>query len=159
VRSQLRGAGTMLGGVAFVIHSFDEDLPCRGGHETRLTRPLRFAAEGPSSNPLHAQLNCDGCWRALAGASGPSSDLARTFLPTQGCAERPMVPVMSEAEGPHGVLSPNGDGIWHMVPWALAPEAVCGRIIEYGARLRTWAETPPEHRCEICLRRYSGELV
>ena len=66
---------------------------------------------------------------------------------------------MSAKEGPHGVLPPDGDGIWHMVPWALAPEAICGRVIEYGARLRPWAETPPEDRCDICLRRSAPDLA
>ena len=72
---------------------------------------------------------------------------------TRGRTERPTVLSMPEEEEPFGVLPPDGDGVWHMVPWALALVAICGREIEYGARLKAWAETPPEDRCDVCLRR------
>jgi hypothetical protein len=62
-----------------------------------------------------------------------------------------------EESGPHGVLSPDGTGTWHMVVSPLDPRAFCGDLVLYGARLRPWADVPNEARCGICLGRMGLE--
>ncbi len=56
------------------------------------------------------------------------------------------------AEGPRGVLPPDGSGTWHLVETPLAPRSVCGQLLLYGARLGVWAEIPDDERCVACLR-------
>lgn len=57
------------------------------------------------------------------------------------------------AEGPHGVLPPDGEGTWHLVKTRDAPRSLCGQLLLYGSRLGAWDEIPHDDRCAMCLRR------
>jgi hypothetical protein len=60
-----------------------------------------------------------------------------------------------EERGPHGVLSPDGSFIWHLVEKPLDPRTICGRLVLFGARLRPWLDVPHQDRCATCLERAS----
>lgn len=64
------------------------------------------------------------------------------------------LPSMPEEEvGPEAV-KPVGGVNWHLAQ-ALEPLTLCGELIPYGSRRRLWAETDPDERCHVCLRRLS----
>jgi hypothetical protein len=61
-------------------------------------------------------------------------------------------PSMSEREtGPHGVLSPDGSGAWHLAESPDTGGTLWGKLILYGARVRPWDETPKVDRYGRCM--------